>query len=112
MTVYRKNIAQPWLRMIVDEDKIYEGRIFREDWAKMKVGDILSCYSDPHDDVRCRITEILRFSTFGEAWEQLGSELVPDGKSAADVEERYSKLFMGYEDVKEVGVVCMKLQVL
>ena len=39
--VYRKNLTEPWFYYMENKEKTVEGRLNRDDWMSMNVGDVI-----------------------------------------------------------------------
>lgn len=118
----------PWFDWVRCGRKTYEGRLCRDDWLEIKVGDIIYFYRDgivrpnnglyiPIDDgekIKVEVTEILKFKTFGEAFIVLGKNLVPEINGAeptvADVEKIYANIYK--EDIGTCEVVVVGIKIL
>lgn len=94
---WKKEIQQPWLDWIKSGTKKFEGRIFRDDWAKMKIDDniIFRCGVE---SVLTKITSIERYPTFGDAFLVHGKELAPNAVTATDANEIYRNIFSSKDD--------------
>ena len=111
-TYWRKNISNPdvtpWLDWLSMGIKRYEGRLNKEDWAKMAVGDTLCLYST-ESEAEFEICEIKNYTTFAEAFEDLGELIVPGvDQTTSTVTDLYSKYF-STTDIKTYGVIAIRL---
>lgn len=106
-------IDDPWLDFLVSGPKTHEGRLCRNMWAKVAPGDRLDAYSDRYDVVEFRVTEVLHFTDFDQAFAALGKRLVPEG---ADTPEEALQLYRRWNSAEAVqqcgGVVAVGLQVI
>lgn len=118
MATWRKLIQNtpkyPWLNWIRQEIKEYEGRIDREDWSKMKVGDTIEFYTVDGETLNTKIVAIEHYSNFDVAFDNCGLRLVPiKGITRNQVQKKYNKIFkMTTEEIAKHGVVAIKLMVL
>lgn len=118
--IWHKSIQNPyetpWANWIKNGMKKYEGRLCKDEWANMKIGDTIIF----NNNFEIEITELIFFTDFSEAYRTLGKNLVP-GKyyyngdiacplqidiSEKEVSEMYSKYF-SEKDIKEYGVVAV-----
>jgi ASC-1-like (ASCH) protein len=103
----------PWLDWIEQGIKIYEGRVNRGKYKNFKNGDIMVLLDlKTNKKVKVKITLLEYFENFGEAFDILGTKLVP----IKDIDkEQVVKLYSQYysdEDIKKYGVVCIGVQVI
>src|SRR3989344_9362955 len=120
------NNPWPCLRWIQQEEKTFEGRLRPKviEWG-LSVGTIMHFFdlTDPHSWVICRVTTLLEFKDFGEAFDALGSSLIP-GHTKEEVIRLYN-IFQKAEDedldilgstpcraIRENGVVAIGILVL
>ena len=136
----QKEIDGKWLKLIKSGDKIYEGRLRNkvEEWALCKGKIIKFVDNFNHDDsVIVVVEDLLLFSNFGEAYDQLGDQLIPNGSfilsfspqgeekdnsNKKDVIDLYNGIYK-YENeelksgitsnrIRDEKVVCIKMKVL
>jgi ASC-1-like (ASCH) protein len=80
MSVRRKRVSEPWLQLIKDGLKTYDGRVCQGDWDRehLHLGDQLNLFNDQDPTgVVVEVIDLQYFPTFGEAWLHLGSQLIP-----------------------------------
>ncbi|XWV26923.1 isomerase [Tupanvirus soda lake] len=111
MKVWEKSIQNPsktpWADWIINGNKIWEGRLCRDDWMNVCVDDIIIFKYDDNKKLKVVVTELKHFADFGEAFRQLGIDLVPiDGISVEQVESLYMQ-FYSKEDTMRYGVVAV-----
>ena len=102
----------PWLDWIVSEVKKFEGRIYRDELAEMKVGDVI-IFKCEDKKVPVIITSINKYSNFGNAFSIHGMELHPTANTVKDAEIAYSDIFKeekDKDDILEKGVVAIGLK--
>ena len=110
MVLKRKEIKEPWLSWIMDGQKTYEGRLNHGFWNTLKENDRFVAYSDENEAI-LEVTEILSFSDFGDAWNELGTQLIPHGASSEkDVQKFYSKWYSD-QKVADLGVIAIGVRV-
>lgn len=95
----------PWLDWIASGKKKYEGRLNRGIFKKIKIGDIVVWYDKfSGKTIKTKITELKYYDDFGEAFEDLGEELIPIKDATVDtVKKLYSKYF-SEDDIKAIKV--------
>lgn len=99
----------PWFDWIQGGVKRYEGRLFKGDWAALKTGDTIVFVCPLNRELSCTVVGLLRFSSFREAFEVLGSELVPiPGVNSEQVASIYREFYSDAE-VEQYGVVAVKV---
>ncbi len=100
----------PWFDWIADGIKKYEGRLLKDDWATLEVGDLITFINPDGRELTCRVISLPRFSSFVEAFEALGPELVPvPNVDNNKVRALYSK-FYSQEQQSKYGVVAIQLE--
>jgi len=110
----RKHICNnppfPWLDWIIDGQKEYEGRLFRGDWATMIIGQKIEFYDDHGKCFAVRVDGIKRFKDFDQAYNALGSKLIPDLGVYTTANQLYTQL-VGFrqEDIDNYGVIALKV---
>lgn len=78
MSVYTCNVAEPYGSQLLSGAKTVEGRIRKEKWAKMRVGDVLYVTCDDGSRTKFLIRDLLYAETFEDLYAQCGSSLLPD----------------------------------
>lgn len=101
----------PWLDWIESGIKTYEGRLNKEIWSKLRVGDhIVFQTVDETKEVEIIVTELRYYKDFGEAFNELGSKLVPiKDANVDDVKKLYNQFFTD-DDVAKYGVVAVGIR--
>jgi ASC-1-like (ASCH) protein len=106
--VWEKSIQQPWLNLIQSGIKKYEGRVYRDDWAKLQIGDTIIFHCNKLE-VKTVVNELRRYTDFCAAFIDLGQLLVPGvGVTIYEVEQLYYQYFTK-ADIKKYGVVAVGL---
>lgn len=97
----------PWLDWIDIGLKKYEGRLNREKWAMMRVGDLIEFVDPNNKRVLTCITDLKYYRDFEQAYDDLGSLLVPkETVTSMEVGELYSQYFTE-TDIKKYGVIAI-----
>lgn len=103
-------INTPWLDWIDVGLKKYEGRLNREKWALMQVGDLIEFVDQNGKRVLTYITNLKYYRDFVKAYDDLGSLLVPkENITSIEVAELYSKYFAD-SDIQKYGVVAIGVE--
>lgn len=111
MTYLHKNIQHPWLDLIENGLKKYEGRIRWKDWIDVKIGDII-VFSDGIKDVNVIITDLRFYKDFGTAYDDLKEKLVPIvGITRDEVIKIYENIY-DPSSIKEFGVVAVGVELI
>jgi ASC-1-like (ASCH) protein len=106
------NSPIPWLSFIAAGFKTYEGRLANKiaEWS-LHVGKRMVFYCEDLE-VSVVITKLRVYNSFGHAFNQLGSKLVPiHNITTPQVEGLYRQYFSDV-DVLEQGVVAIKVDVI
>ena len=113
---YRKHLSQPWFDLISSGTKIWEGRLRKGDFLKIKTGDVVIWYNESKE-VKTKITDVKMYESFNRGIEELGLEnVLPtefDLNKTIDqaVEDVYYKYFNREEELK-FTTVFFKISVL
>lgn len=120
--------SAPYLSWIQSGIKTYEGRLATKirEW-ELRVGKKIVLFDADNAEsyVRAEITELLNFPDFGAAFDQLGTTLIPGGKTRDEVVRLYNGMYCyHFENPDEIppgepsqmirveGVVAIKLRIL
>ena len=100
-----------WSKYILQKEKKFEGRIPREGskWASLEIGDTLIFNLENGSVIKSRISNILKFKNFGEAFEKLGTELGPFD-SIDEANDAYS--FFSQEDIERFGMIAIQIELI
>lgn len=99
----------PWFDWIAAGVKKYEGRLLKDDWATLQVDDLITFVSPDGRELTCKVVSLPRFSSFVEAFERLGAELVPvPGANSAKVASLYGQYY-SEEQQSQYGVVAVQV---
>lgn len=100
----------PWFDWICEGKKKFEGRLKKDDWASLSINDHVTFVCPEGRELITRVLDLPTFDTFGDAFDALGSELVPvPGVDTADVINIYGKYYKN-EDVVKYGVIAVKVE--
>lgn len=101
-----------WLDLIESGAKTYEGRLAGKikEWDLYVGKQMIFCSRDK--EITVQITSLLTFRSFGDAYDLLGSKLVPvPGINREDVEKFYSKYYND-SSIAESGIVAIGVKVI
>ncbi len=109
----RKNLQNspesPWFDWIASGVKKFEGRLHKDEWATLEVDDLITFVSPDGRELTCKVVSLPRFSSFVEAFEKLGAELVPvPGADTAKVAALYGQYYSA-EQQSQYGVVAVQV---
>lgn len=108
---YRKHVAAPWLARLMDGSKKFEGRVFRGDFAAMKVGEYVEFYDEEAHAV-FKILSLDRYDDFADMLENKGiAAVLPGCRSIVDGVKVYAQYYAD-EEVREHGVVAIGVALL
>ena len=105
----RKEVNEPWLGYIASGQKPYEGRLNKGQWAQLQPGSELIFYNKKRA-LQVTIENIRYYKTFGQAWSELGANLLPGINCLEDANKLYNN-FYNNQDIERYGVVVFKLGV-
>ncbi len=90
MAKIRKECKEPWFSFLKSGEKIFEGRVRKHFWNKVKEEDVFTifCGNEEFDVV---VTEIIYFDDFREMYKKLGEKLLPGVKSEDECWKVYNQ---------------------
>lgn len=106
------NIQEPYYSLILEGKKTVEGRLNKQKFKDMKIGDVITIYKD--DDIKqnfkVKITEKNEYKSFKDMLEVEGlQKVLPDVESIkAGVEIYYA--FPGFKENEVNGVLAIRIQ--
>lgn len=108
----RKEISDPWLRILNEGIKTFEGRLNRGFWKNVSIGNVFTGYDNISADVTFEVIGKRNYLFPSDAWKELGEKLIPSsyGNSAEEIEELYEK-FYTKEQMKKYGFVAVEVKV-
>ena len=107
----RKHIARPYYEQIEGGGKTVEGRVCRDFWGTVNVGQLINFWTN--DDLAGYLVEVValhKAKDFGELYTKFGHQLLPGVETAEDATTVYRKWFSDQE-VATHGVVGVELRV-
>ena len=111
-TTYTKQVQEPYFSLIKEKKKTIEGRLYRDDWRKIKVGDALRLTNPKtQEEILCQITKLILVKTFKDLYLQCGKSLLPDTTEDEEPWKIYRKFFTAEDELK-YGVIGIKLEVI
>jgi len=124
MCLLKKEIQIKYLSMIKEGTKKYEGRLADkiDEW-NLYPGKLIKFYdpADPNSWVLVRVTDLLIFSDFGKAFDELGSDLIPN-QTRNSVIKLYNNIYKYPNEkliankpskmIQDKSVVAIKIKVL
>jgi len=115
MAIWNKHIsnpvATPWLDWIIAGTKTYEGRLYKDDWVTMKVGDKIHFHSEDRDAI-CVITDLRRYQDFAHSFINLRNQLVPIANITTDAVVKLYSQYYNEENIKKYGVVAVGVKLI
>lgn len=113
---YKKAIQERFFRAIESGEKEYEVRINREDWSQIKVGDMIQFFINNSTIILLtKVVELKYFKTFGEAYDKVGSKMIPFKNVDRNyVCNLYDELYSTENDKKDIenyGIVAVRVMV-
>ena len=104
--VFQCNLQEKWLALMLSGEKSIEGRLHRDKWTTLKVGQKV-CINKKHFFI---LKEILRYATFKELIESQGSKVFPNMSLEAGLKVYFEEIKFSREDEKTYGVVGLRLE--
>lgn len=105
---HRAHVQQPWFDLIASERKIYEGRLDRGTWQKLKPGDILLFLCNSLE-VTCQVKRIHKFASFAEAYDAFGEQLLPGVTARDDAAAVYHQFYTALDEL-QAGVLAVEIE--
>ena len=110
--IFRKHCAQPWFDLVRRGEKTIEGRLFKGDWKKMRIGDEIVFFNG-NQEFKGKIINLYRRESFFQLISEFKKQLLP-GIDLTDINngvEVYRQYF-SQEDEKQYGVLGLRIQLL
>ena len=114
--ILRKHVKSPWLGYLSTEDKKYELRLTRDEWANIREGQLIEFFGNVDDmpaKILMKVTEIRTFDDFASALAALGVNNVLPGISGGNSqvigEQIYNRIYPR-KDVLKHKVVALKVE--
>lgn len=99
---YRKNLSEPWFSYMKNNEKTVEGRLNRDDWMSMNVGDVLvlvNKQTDVERTIQVKIVQIHLYDSFQLYLEKEGlKNCLPGIETMEKGLEIYHKLYSKEEE--------------
>lgn len=105
----RKNCQEPYFTQIATGRKTVEGRINRDDWAAVCVGDKIEFYYNDNSII-CEVVAIHHEKDFASLYRRFGDNLLP-GISSEDEAMAIYHQFYTVADEERYGVVGIEIKV-
>lgn len=112
--LYRKYLNDPWFSLVAVGCKTIEGRLHRDDWAKMEEGDHIDWYNDDFGIKREFRTLILKKRKYSSFTSYLNTEGLQNTLVTINTIENGLKIYNIYykqKDEEAYGVVALELKV-
>jgi ASC-1-like (ASCH) protein len=112
---YHKSIDNspntPWLDLIEQGIKKFEGRVNVGDWKKMKIGDIIIFFDrSTNKRVKTIVTEFRYFPDFGAAFKELGQQFIPIKDITVEGVNKLSWKYYSEDHIKKNGMVAVGIK--
>ena len=114
MTIYKKNVQDPWFSYIRCNLKTVEGRLRRGDFAKMRVGDIIDFVEDSLGFERKTTKVILGinyYDTLSDYLEKEGLEKCLPGITTKEAAFKEYNKYYTQDEIREYGIVALILRI-
>jgi ASC-1-like (ASCH) protein len=110
--IMKKEISKPWLQILKDGPKIFEGRLNRGFWKNVEIGVMFIGYDGTSLEVLFEVVDKKFYASAGEGWNELKERLIPIeyGNSTEEIDVLYGK-FYTKEQFDEYGFVAVELKV-
>jgi len=112
--LYRKHVSEPWFSVMAIGCKTIEGRLHRDDWAKMEEGDQIDWYNHDFGLKREFRTVILKKKIYPCLTSYLTTEGLQKTLVTIDnIKDGLKKYYIFYkpEDEEKYGIVAFELKV-
>lgn len=111
--IYSKHLAEPWFTAIREGDKTVAGRLDRNDFSKMEIGDTIIWYNNDSGKtrkVKTKIIEITDYKNFREMLKNEGINNVLPG--ITNIEHGVGLYYMRYRSADEdkYGVIGIRFK--
>ena len=103
--IWFKSVKEPFFTYLHNGQKTVEGRLYREDWKKMKVGDTIIWFSNPNGfQGSFEIIGLYKCPDFSSLYRLFGKQLLPN-EDPCIYRSLYSK-----EEEKAFGVIGVEVR--
>lgn len=90
--LFRKHVAKEAFDAIRSKKKVYEGRVYRDDWTLIRPGDYIIFFNEDKE-VICLVIDCTLFDSFVDMYRELKSDLLPYIHSTEDADNYYRGFF-------------------
>lgn len=106
MTKLEINVQEPYFSLIKDGSKTVEGRLGKDKFKNLKIGDCLGI----NGEIEKTIVNIVQYNSFEEMLVMEGvKNTIPDATSLNEAVNAYYKFYTKKEE-EELGVIAIKLK--
>lgn len=112
MALYRKHLSEPWFSLVALGIKTVEGRLYKGDFSKINIGDVITFYNDDFNIRECTvvITKITRHKSFDlYLRRETLKKCLPTFRTVADGLNVYYKYFTR-EQEEQYGIVAFHME--
>jgi ASC-1-like (ASCH) protein len=112
MSTVACDVHHKYFQQLVSGEKTYEGRVRKEKWQSISVGDLLvvSNLDKPEQKASFRVVSLEFANDFKELYEKLTTRLLPDYSPYTSAEALYGSIYTEAQ-IKEHGVVGVGLEI-
>ena len=113
MIIYRKHLSQPWFREIFNGNKIFEGRLNKNDFSNMNIGDNIIFYNE-NNEFSVEIISIDNYKYFNDYLIDKTIEKCLPCDYIHSIEDGVNEYYKFYkkEDEEKYGVICIGMKII
>ncbi|EAY14327.1 Archaea-specific enzyme related to ProFAR isomerase, putative [Trichomonas vaginalis G3] len=108
-----KHLSEPWFSYVEQGKKTIEGRLEREEWSKIKPGDIIEFYNSDTGSKRAfqvKVVDIKKYSSFKSLINTEGlNNILPGVTSLEEGIKIYEKIYGSTPNHNILGIKLQKL---
>ena len=113
MVIYRKHLSEPWFGEIFNGNKIFEGRLNKNDFSNMNIGDNIIFYNEDNE-FSVEIISIENYKYFNDYLIDKTIEKCLPCDYIHSIEDGVNEYYKFYkkEDEEKYGVICIGMKII
>ena len=112
MLTYRKHLSEPWFSKVLEGNKIFEGRLNKNDFNNMKINDHIIFYND-NKEFTVEIISIDNYNCFNDYLIDKTIEKCLPCDYIHSIEDGLNEYYKFYkkEDEEKYGIICIGIKI-
>jgi len=109
MSLIRKHLSEPWFSLVKERRKIIEGRLYKDSWEELKVGDRIQWFNGNQEHISI-VKDIKKLSSFKDILTYYELNNVLPGISSIESGLLEYRVFYSEQDEVKYGVIAITLE--